>query len=123
MGMRVAPIAILTLLSLTARAQPAAPPTGTFSAPSPTTLQIDDPMLTPIPGPTHALSSWAQAMAMVRARSTDLRLAIDEVRRAEALSREALAGALPILTATGTATRNMIRSEIQSFDFRTLTIS
>lgn len=62
---------------------------------------VDDPMLAPAPAPGRVLSSWREAMSLVRSRSTDLRIAIDRVTQARALTRVALASYLPTITATG----------------------
>src|SRR5580658_2736597 len=40
---------------------------------------VTDPMLTPVPPAPTEVSSWREALAMLRARSTDLRTAYDEV--------------------------------------------
>ena len=73
---------------------------------------VDDPMLTPMPPATENIVTWEQALTYVRQRSTDLRIAYDEVRRAEARSREALAGTLFSLTANGAATHNILTNEV-----------
>jgi outer membrane protein TolC len=61
-------------------------------------------MLQPVPPPKRTLSSWDEAIALLRDRSTDLRLAFDALRQAEAQSRIALAQYLPTINATGTYT-------------------
>jgi outer membrane protein TolC len=67
--------------------------------PAPT---IDDPMLAPmLPAPT-LVATWEETLELIRTRSTDLRTAYDEVLRAEAQARTALAANL--LTINGTAT-------------------
>jgi outer membrane protein TolC len=58
-------------------------------------------MLTPVPAPRRILSSWAEAVAYLRARSTDLKIALDQVLQAEAQTRIALAQYLPSLQSTG----------------------
>lgn len=58
-------------------------------------------MLGPVPPPHRILNSWAEAVAYLRARSTDLKIALDQVLQAEAQTRIALAGPLPSLTSTG----------------------
>ena len=106
--MRTALLAITLLaLPITASAQtpaptlpPPAPPTsGPLAVPPPP--QVSDPMLAPVPAPRRILSSWAEAVAYLRARSTDLKIALDQVLQAEAQTRIALAGPLPSLTSTG----------------------
>jgi multidrug efflux system outer membrane protein len=65
---------------------------------------INDPMLDPIAPAPRSISSWEEALDLVRARSTDLRIAHAEVQKAEAQSRIALAGTLPSLNGTGSLT-------------------
>ena len=74
--------------------------------PAPTVV---DPMLDPLPPPRRTVGSWEDALSLVRARSTDLRLAFDEVEKAEGQSRIALAGALTQVNATGSLTHNFLQ--------------
>jgi outer membrane protein TolC len=68
-------------------------------------------MLAPPPPPTRTLGSWQEALAHLRARSTDLRTALDQVLQAEAQTRISLAAYLPTIGATGTATHNFLTKE------------
>jgi outer membrane protein, multidrug efflux system len=74
----------------------------------PAPLVMDDPMLQPVPPPKHIVTSWQEALGMLQARSTDLRIALDEIERAEGQWRIALAGSLPTITGTGNVTANPI---------------
>ncbi len=65
-------------------------------------------MLEPPPRPKTEIATWDEALQHVRSRSTDLRIALQEVARAEAQSRTALAGALTSLNGTGAFTHNII---------------
>jgi outer membrane protein TolC len=65
-------------------------------------------MLAPVPRPRRIVASWAEASAMMRERSTDLRVAFDQVLQAEALTRAALANYLPTITAEGTYTHELL---------------
>jgi outer membrane protein TolC len=95
-----------------AAATPPPPPQNTpaTSQPPNTALlpTVDDPMLTPVPAPQQVITTWQEALNLVRSRSTDLRIAYDEVERAVAAQRVALAGALFSLTATGSMTKQLI---------------
>jgi len=73
---------------------------------------VNDPMLTPPARPKVEVSTWEEALHHVRARSTDLRIAAQDIERAEAASRIALAGALTQVTANGVYTHNIITNEI-----------
>ena len=52
---------------------------------------VSDPMLVPVPPAEKVVMTWREALALLRSRSTDLRTAYDEIRRAEAQQRIALA--------------------------------
>ncbi len=93
-----------------AQTRPLPPPDAGLPAPdvapaAPTTPpSIDDPQLAPPPSPPQVLRSWADALATVRAQSPDFRTTYDNVLRAEALTRVALAALLPSATAQVTFT-------------------
>jgi outer membrane protein TolC len=63
---------------------------------------VDDPMLLPMPPAPKNISTWEETLQLIRARSTDLRIAYDEVLRAEGMTRSALAATLPTISLTGT---------------------
>jgi outer membrane protein TolC len=90
----------LSCLAPVARAQPAPPvdPAALPAAPAPP--KVDDPLLVAPPAAPRELSSWSEAVSLSRARSTDLASAYAEVRRAEGLTRTALAALLPTVNGT-----------------------
>jgi len=65
---------------------------------------IDDPMLAPMPPAATNVATWDEILDLIRARSTDLRTAYDEVLRAEGMTRSALAQTLPTISLAGTYT-------------------
>src|SRR6185503_3417352 len=113
--------AFLLLASSATAAPPApAPPSSSQSLPGaapatpsatalPAQLVENDEMLQPIAPPRYVVSSWEEALAALKARSTDLRIVIDEIDRSEALWREALAASLPTVTGSGSITYNVLR--------------
>lgn len=125
-------IAIQTLaLPATTHAQPAPKPAAP-AAPAPPALtqpqvgsppagqlppapDVNDPMLDPVARPRVEISTWEEALQNLRARSTDLRMAAQEIVRAEAQSRVALAGALTSINGTGSYTHNLITNDIPQF--------
>ena len=96
-----------------ARAQkaPAPAPTGAAAAPEaqlPPAPDVDDPMLAPVARPRVEVGNWEEALKHVRARSTDLRIAAQEIARAEAQTRIAIGGVLTTINGQGTYTHNII---------------
>lgn len=70
---------------------------------------VTDAMLNPLPPPARTVANWEEVASLVRARSTDLRRAVDEVEVAEGQSRIALAGALTQINAVGSLTHNFLQ--------------
>ncbi len=96
-------------LASDALAQTPAPTPGTTLA-LPPPPPVSDPMLAPVQPPRRVLSSWQEAISYLRARSTDLRVALDQVLQAEAQTRVALSQYLPSLTTTAQASHQFITS-------------
>ncbi|MBL8611319.1 MAG: TolC family protein [Myxococcales bacterium] len=96
--------ATLTCGVASAQPAPASPDT-------PLPPRVTDPMLAPVSPARREIATWEEALAHVRARSVELRVALEEVTRAEAQWRQALATALPTLNATGTFTNQFITNE------------
>jgi outer membrane protein TolC len=89
-------------------AQPAPPPAATSVVPTPPQIEVNDPLLTPVPPAPHILNNWKEALNYILTRSVDVATAVQEVEKAEGASRQALALALPTLTGTLTATGQVI---------------
>jgi outer membrane protein TolC len=68
-------------------------------------------MLATVPPAQQTVGSWQEALALVGTRDAELQTAVVEVERLKGLRREALAAALPTLTATGTATVQILRQK------------
>ncbi len=95
----------------TAQPAPTAAPATTGPAPG-TTEDVGDPMLVAVPPAAQTVHSWQEALDMIGTRDADLQTAVLEVARLKAVRREALAAALPTLTATGTATVQLLRQDV-----------
>jgi outer membrane protein TolC len=80
------------------------------AATEPTLPTIDDPMLAPAPPAAQVLTSWRQAIDLVRSKSTTLRSSLARVDQASAQARQALAVALPKLSAGADVTTHLIRT-------------
>lgn len=104
---------LLALMPAAVSAQPAAE--GRQGAAIPAPPSVSDPMLEPVARARVEIVTWEDALRHVRARSTDLRIALEDVTRAEAQSRVALAGALTTINGTGTHTHNMITNQSVQF--------
>jgi outer membrane protein, multidrug efflux system len=115
----VAGCAALLSLSTTAGAATAPPPrpgatpapalaTGVIPVPAPPPIEIDDPMLAPVPQAAKVLRDWKEALGLIVSRSTDIAIALQEVERAEGNARIALAAALPTITGTVQVTGQLI---------------
>jgi len=68
----------------------------------------------PVAPAPHIVASWDEALAALRSRSTDLRIALDEIERSDAQWRQALALSLPTLTGSGNLTWNVVRNNLCS---------
>jgi outer membrane protein, multidrug efflux system len=105
---------VVSLAGRSASAQPAAAPQAPTTAPAgalPPAPEVNDPMLAPVARPNIEIATWEEALKHVRARSTEIRLAAQDVARAEAQSRIALAGALTTINGQGTYTHNIITND------------
>jgi multidrug efflux system outer membrane protein len=104
-------LATFALSPLVSAQAPAPASTAPAAVPGePALPNVEDPMLAPPPAPAHVITSWREALALLRSRSTQLRSQLAQVDVARARSREALAGALPQLsTALGST---FIREEL-----------
>jgi len=83
-------------------------PLGTESVNLPPPPVVDDPDLKPLPPAKRVVASWDEIASYLRARSLDLRIALDEVGRAEAQRRVALAGVLGSITGSAGYTHNFL---------------
>jgi outer membrane protein TolC len=79
-----------------AQAPSPVPPSGSASG-LPGLPPVTDPMLAPVPSPKRTLESWDEAVGYLRGRSTNLKIAVDQVLQAEAQTTIALAQYLPSL--------------------------
>ncbi len=127
--------ALASTSSVPAFAQVPAPATRGTDAPGPTAPAagspssnqvevpppppVNDPMLAPVPTPPRVLTSWHEAVTLLRARSTDLKTAIDQVLQAEAQTRIALAQYLPLITGQGVYTHQLITNAATGFTVNT----
>jgi multidrug efflux system outer membrane protein len=102
-----------------AQPAPGAPPPqtdpGTPALAPPMQLQVSDPLLEPVPPAPVQVSSWNEALDLLRQRSTDLRTALAQVESAAGLRRVALAGLLPGLTGVVSTQYNVLNPDATSF--------
>lgn len=95
---------------------PAAPasPQDTGALPPPMQFQVSDPLLEPVPPAPMQLSSWHEALDLLRQRSTNLRTALANVEAAVGLHRIALAGLLPTVTGAVSLEYNVANPSVPS---------
>lgn len=103
-----------------AAGQPATPPPTGATTPPP--IQVNDPLLAPVPPAPKVLNNWKEALNLILSRSTDLATALQEVEKAEGNARGALALALPTITAQGTITGQLITG-VNKSSFMGMTLS
>lgn len=113
-------IVSLLLLPAVATAQdapPAAPPSAT--PPVKVADTVDQEAAPAVPAPAKTLNSWREALALASAEDPQYSISLLEVERARGFERQAWAGTLPTLDATGVVTFNLIRADVQSIDLAT----
>jgi len=92
-------------------ATPAAAPTPAPRAEAPV---VDDPMLAAPPAAPREIGTWQQALELVRTHAPRYLSAVQRVQQAEARSRIALAGVLPVLTGEGRYTHQFLTDEVST---------
>jgi outer membrane protein TolC len=73
---------------------------------------VSDPMLTPIPPPARVVTSWRQALELVRSRSTSLALARSEIERARGQSLLTRSAILPQISANAGVNRQLLLGHV-----------
>jgi outer membrane protein TolC len=91
---------------------PAAAAPEAVAPPVPPKIEVNDPLLAPVPVAPHMLGGWRDALNIISTRSVELAISRQEMERAEGLRRQALAAALPSVNATGSITHEFIRNRI-----------
>jgi multidrug efflux system outer membrane protein len=107
------PSASASATALAAEIASAAPPS------IPPELEQKDPMLAPVPRAKREVATWEEALGLLKSRSTDLKTAYDEVRRAEGLTRSALSQLLLQVNGTGAYTHQFITTTESSINTNT----
>jgi multidrug efflux system outer membrane protein len=107
--------------SVAAAQKPRTPPAVTDKGqpspepPSPeqgeTTPEVSDEMLTPVQPAQRVVRTWDEALGLIRTRSPDYITGFENIRRAEAQSRIALATVLPTLNGQGSYTHQFLTKE------------
>jgi outer membrane protein TolC len=92
---------------LTAQAEAPAPA-------MPVQPQVSDPLLAPVPPAPLELTSWEEALGLLRARSPDLQVALAQVESAAGQWRISLAALLPMVQGTASVQYNVLNPEATS---------
>lgn len=102
-------------------AAPAAlPPAPAAPVAEPALPQITDDMLAPVPPAANVLQNWRDALRLLRQNSNTLRTLEAQQDVARAQARQALAPALPTLTANGSVSRQLLKGEAERPNYQTL---
>ncbi|MCU0656724.1 MAG: TolC family protein [Polyangiaceae bacterium] len=107
-----------SLWTFVAAAQPLPAPSAAASAsgaPIPAPPSVSDPMLEPPSQPAKVVGSWREALAMVKARSVELQIALADIERTEQQGRQAFASLMPTLNGSMNASKQMVRTVPNSF--------
>jgi multidrug efflux system outer membrane protein len=119
-ALALAPLFLLVAVNASAQPQPKPPlpaapsPPGKPPAPPAEALpelpkvEVNDPLLAPIPPAPHLLNSFHDALMTISAHSTDLAIAQQEVERAEGSSRQALAAALTTVNGSASISQSLL---------------
>jgi multidrug efflux system outer membrane protein len=83
---------------------------STFSGPRP--IEVNDPLLTPVPPATNVVTDFRQVLTLITTRSPDVLIADQEILRAEGLARQALGRALTQINGTAAVEQSIIPGEI-----------
>ncbi|MEZ4296136.1 MAG: TolC family protein [Polyangiaceae bacterium] len=67
--------------------------------PKPPAIEVDDPLLAPVPPAPHTINGFKEVLNLLSNESLTLRIAQQDIERAKGQERVALAGALPSLNA------------------------
>ncbi|MBK8257361.1 MAG: TolC family protein [Polyangiaceae bacterium] len=94
-----------------AKAAPMASSTSSDAPPKPPTIDVDDPLLAPVPPAPHTISGFKEVLNLLSNESLTLRIAQIDIQRAKGQERVALAAALPSLTANANGSLTPILPE------------
>lgn len=89
--------------SATAASAPAATPA------KPSAIEVDDPLLAPVPAPAHTIGGFREVLNLLSNESLTLRIATLEIQRAEGQRRQALAAALPSFNGRADVSSQLLR--------------
>ncbi|RKH39071.1 TolC family protein [Corallococcus sicarius] len=87
-------------------------PNSVPAVPPPFQPDVSDPLLTPAPPAPQQLTSWNEALSLLRQRSPDLQSALGQLEVAAGLWRIALANLLPTVGGTLSAQYNVLNPDV-----------
>lgn len=80
------------------------------------TPEVSDPMLAPPPAAPREITSWEQALHLVRMHAPQYLSGLQRVAQAEARSRIALSGVLPVLAGQGRYTHQFLTETVNGME-------
>src|SRR5262249_50497844 len=102
----------VVLVSISASAQPAPTSASPQATMTPPRIDVEDPLLAPVPPAPKVLTGWREALTLITSRSVDYAVANQEIARGEGLTRQALGAALTQVDAKGVLQVDIFRGEV-----------
>lgn len=87
------------------------------AAPKPPAIDVDDPLLAPVPAASNTFAGFREVLTLLSNESLTLRIAQQDIQRAEGQRRVALAATLPSLNASAQASVTPLRPDAAAAGF------
>lgn len=79
-------------------------PAGTDAPQKPPSIDVEDPLLAPVPPAPHTITGFREVLSLLSNESLTLRIAQQDIERAKGQERTALAGVLPSVNGSASVT-------------------
>ncbi|MFO0593295.1 MAG: TolC family protein [Polyangiaceae bacterium] len=88
----------------------AAPQLPAPDVPKPPTIDVDDPALAPVAAPTHTIQGFKEVLNLLSNQSITMKIAQQEILKAEGSRRQALSGVMPTVTGSAKVSYDVLAS-------------